>query len=84
MTEERIGPRPDERHRRELPGSDWVTCRGCPSLRVVDWHYFYCRHLGDQSQPDEWSAGWSRLWGGRVYKETAPCGLPTLQQAGER
>lgn len=54
------GPRVDDYHRKEL-GGEYVTCRGCPSLRVFDWHYHYCRFLGDQTKPDEWNAGWRRL-----------------------
>ncbi|WP_394436728.1 hypothetical protein ACGGKE_07790 [Sphingobium naphthae] len=72
-----IGPRPDEYHRRELPGDAWVKCQGCPAFRVHDWHYFYCRHLGDQTKPDAWSEGWKRL-ATPIYKraDLAPCGLP--------
>lgn len=28
------------------------SCVGCPMLRVHDFHYFYCRALGDQSKQD--------------------------------
>lgn len=82
-----LGPRPDEYHRRELPEHNWVTCRGCPALRVHDFHYFYCRHLGDQSKPDAWNAGWKRL-GDTAYPEETPCRLPeasaTLKQSEKR
>ena len=71
------GPTPDEYHRRELPGKGWVTCRGCSALRVSDFHYFYCRRLGDQTKPDAWNAGWHRI-DKIVWPEAAdvPCGLP--------
>jgi hypothetical protein len=73
-----IGPLPDAYHLHELPGHNWLTCRGCPAFRVFDWHYFYCRHLGDQSQPDAWNAGWKRI-GSATYKDAAPCGLAVRQ-----
>lgn len=70
------GPRVDEYHNRELPDHAWASCHGCPSLRVFDFHYFYCRRLGDQAKPDEWNVGWARLsetvWN---EEEPAPCGL---------
>lgn len=76
-----IGPRPCGYHRHELPGRDWVTCKGCPAFRVFDWHYFYCRHLGDQSQPDAWNAGWRRLSETTFERaELAPCGLPEQKE----
>lgn len=76
-----VGPRPDEYHLRELPGNDWVTCRGCPKFRVHDWHYYYCRHLGDQSQPDRWWEGWARVQG-TAYKDPSlvPCHLPVHKE----
>lgn len=76
------GPRPDAYHNRELPDHGWVTCHGCPALRVHDFHYFYCRRLGDQSKPDEWNAGWHRLWSGPTWNEAspAPCALATTAQ----
>jgi hypothetical protein len=30
----------------------YLSCVGCKWLRVHDRHYFYCRDLGDKSQPD--------------------------------
>lgn len=71
------GPRIDEYHRKEL-GGDWVSCKDCPMLRVFDFHYFYCRHLGDQTKPDKWNDGWFRLWSGITHKalDEAPCKLP--------
>jgi hypothetical protein len=58
-----------------------VTCAGCPMLRVHDWHYFYCRHLGDQSKPDEWNAGWYRLHKINAIDTTA-CGLEVIDDGG--
>lgn len=78
-TSETIGPSPCQHHLRELPGYNWLTCSGCSALRVFDWHYFYCRHLGDQSKPDEWNAGWKRI-GNVTHKDAAPCGLPLRSQ----
>lgn len=54
-------PQIDYNNNEEL-GGDWVTCNGCPSFRVNDWHYFYCRFLGDQTMPDKcYTKGWFRL-----------------------
>jgi hypothetical protein len=82
---EQEGPRVDEYHRRELPGKFWSTCHGCPALRVFDFHYFYCRYLGNHDHPDAWNAGWYRLWGGVVWSEKAPpeCYLPTVDEDPE-
>lgn len=73
------GPRPDAYHRREIPEHVWTTCNGCPAFRVFDFHYFYCRRLGDQSKPDAWNAGWKRL-GGMTWNEErqVPCALPEV------
>lgn len=70
-----FGPLPDEYHRHELPGSDWVTCNGCPQFRVHDFHYFYCRQLDDKNRPDvAYSGGWVRI-ANPVFQsvEDAPC-----------
>lgn len=75
------GPRTCHQHRRDLPhDQSWTTCRGCPALRVHDWHYFFCRRLGDQGKPDEWPGeGWRRLnmtvW---KHERPVPCGLPEV------
>lgn len=70
------GPRVDTYHNRELPDREWSSCKGCPSLRVFDFHYFYCRLLGDQSKPDAWNAGWMRLSDITFHADCpAPCGL---------
>jgi hypothetical protein len=44
----------------------YLTCHGCKWLRVHDFHYFYCRDLGDKSQPDYssvYTGGMKRLSG---------------------
>jgi hypothetical protein len=44
----------------------YLSCHGCKWLRVHDFHYFYCRDLGDKSQPDYksvYTGGMVRLWG---------------------
>lgn len=76
---ETVGPRPHAKQRFELPEYDWVTCYGCPMLRVFDWHYFYCRELGDKSFPDEWNRGWHRLYR-TTWEERAPCGLVEVNE----
>jgi hypothetical protein len=43
----------------------YLSCRGCKWLRVQDFHYFYCRDLGDQTKPDVSTyegGGQQRLW----------------------
>jgi hypothetical protein len=43
----------------------YPSCRGCKWLRVHDWHYFYCRDLGDKSKPDYtsvYSGGMRRIF----------------------
>ena len=30
----------------------YLSCVSCIWARVHDYHYFYCRDLGDRSQPD--------------------------------
>ena len=60
---EREGPVwTDERG--ELP-EKYLSCVGCKWLRVHDFHYFYCRDLGDKTQPDYtsvYTGGMRRLW----------------------
>jgi hypothetical protein len=75
------GPRIDSYHNHEIPEHQWTTCRGCPSLRVFDFHYFFCRRLGDQTRPDEWDAGWSRLHD-IAWNEDRPaaCGLAIVDE----
>ena len=49
----------------DLP-KPYLTCHGCMWLRVHDFHYFYCRDLGDKAQPDwtsVYSGGMKRLHG---------------------
>ena len=42
----------------------YMSCRGCSSVRVHDYHYFYCRSLGEQEKPDRaYTGGWYRLYG---------------------
>lgn len=72
-----LGPRPDAYHNREIPEHQWTTCDGCPALRVFDFHYFYCRHLVDQSHPDTWNKGWMRIKVTHNEASPAPCGLDT-------
>jgi hypothetical protein len=43
------GPR---RYDAEWTHGPEAMCYGCPNLRVHDFHYWYCRALGDQSKPD--------------------------------
>jgi hypothetical protein len=46
------------------------SCVGCPFLRVHDFHYFYCRALGDQTKPD-----FSEVYNGhakRIYRYPEP------------
>jgi hypothetical protein len=43
----------------------YLSCRGCPWVRVHDFHYMYCRDLGDKSKPDftsVYDGGMLRLW----------------------
>lgn len=47
---EREGPDWTDEHG-ELP-VPYLSCAGCKWLRVHDFHYFYCRDLGDKQQPD--------------------------------
>ena len=72
------GPRTDTYHNRELPERVWTTCAGCPAFRVFDFHYFYCRRLGDQTKPDKWNAGWQRVRATYNDVYPAPCGLQTV------
>jgi hypothetical protein len=75
-----VGPRPHHRERKELPEHQWTTCNGCPAFRVFDWHYFYCRHLGDQTKPDEWNAGWKRVPASHENAAASSCGLPEQEE----
>ena len=75
------GPRCDVPQTRKLPNHQWTTCQGCPSFRVFDWHYFYCRHLGDQTKPDAWNAGWKRVRHTHNEEEPAECGFSVQEQA---
>jgi len=42
------------------------TCIGCEHVRVHDWHYFYCRDIGNKSLPEDWTWWFSgatvRVW----------------------
>ena len=43
---------------------EYSSCYGCKWLRVHDFHYFYCRDLGDKSKPDYtsvYSGGMERI-----------------------
>jgi hypothetical protein len=42
----------------------YLSCANCDFRRVHDWHYFYCRDLGDQSKPDlnPYNGGLRRNW----------------------
>lgn len=73
-----IGPRVNPYLNKELPEHQWTMCRGCPSFRVFDWHYHYCRHLGDQAKPDQWNEGWLRIDPEHNEVEPPPCGLPVV------
>lgn len=48
----------------QLP-APYLSCRGCKYRRIHDYHYFYCRDLGDQSKADmdPYNGGLARLWG---------------------
>lgn len=38
----------------------------CKHLRIHDYHYFFCRELGDKSKPDldPYKGGLERIWNG--------------------
>jgi hypothetical protein len=46
----------------ELP-KPYLSCHGCKWLRVHDSHYFYCRDLGDKTQPD-----WTSVYSGGMKR----------------
>jgi hypothetical protein len=61
-------------------------CVGCPFLRVHDFHYFYCRALGDQAKPDYSETGNGharRLSGYPSRPKDCPLG-EAASPAGER
>lgn len=41
----------------------YLTCRGCKWFRVHDWHYYFCRDLGDKTKEDRpySGGGWRQL-----------------------
>lgn len=74
------GPVPTD-YNGELP-KPVLICHDCRHLRVHDFHYWYCRVLGDQTKPDKgddpwdwwYNGGAKRLWSG-AYPD-AECPFP--------
>lgn len=72
--EKQEGPVPTD-YNGELP-DPVLICHGCRHLYAHDFHYWYCRALGDQSKPNDgdwWRSGWAkRLWNGAYPDDACP------------